>query len=249
MRRFILIMLFVAPLAALLLWFRSPLAAVGVMALSHALVLYPTLRPNVQWLGPVFTRFQTDAREVWLTIDDGPGSDTPAILEMLAKHGAKATFFVKGEQAGARPDLISEIVRQGHGVANHSNTHPSASFWCLPPGAIRAEVQDCNRVLAGITGMAPDFFRAPVGMKNPFVHPALGSMALVGWTARAFDTTTDDPAVVLRRLLPKVEPGAILVLHQGRESSVRIIDAVVTELRRLGYALVVPSRARLQTNR
>lgn len=249
MRGVIVFGLFAAPVAAVLLWPASPLAAIGIMALSHALVLYPTLRPNVQWLGPVVTRFQTAAREVWLTIDDGPAEDTPALLDALDRHGAKATFFVKGELARARPDLIREILRRGHGVGNHSHSHPSGSFWCLPPAAIRREIDECNRALAEITGSAPDYFRAPVGMKNPFVHPALGGLALVGWTARAFDTTTEDPAVVLRRLLPDVEPGAILVLHQGRPSSVRIIDAVAGELRNRGYALVLPDSGRLQTKR
>ena len=249
MRGVIVFGLFAAPVVAVLLWPASPLAAIGIMALSHALVLYPTLRPNVQWLGPVVTRFQTAAREVWLTIDDGPADDTPALLDALDRHQAKATFFVKGELARARPDLIREILRRGHGVGNHSHSHPSASFWCLPPAAIRREIGECNRALAEITGSAPHYFRAPVGMKNPFVHPALGGLTLVGWTARAFDTTTEDPAVVLRRLLPDVEPGAILVLHQGRASSARIIDAVAGELRNRGYALVLPDSGRLKTKR
>ena len=70
--------------------------AIGILALSHALVLWPTLSPNSQWLGPVMTRFETDANEVWLTIDDGPTEDTPALLDALDARGVKATFFVKG---------------------------------------------------------------------------------------------------------------------------------------------------------
>jgi len=65
-----------APFAAIVLWPHSALGALSVVALSHALLLYPTLRPNVQWLGPVITRFETNAREVWLTIDDGPSHCT-----------------------------------------------------------------------------------------------------------------------------------------------------------------------------
>lgn len=249
MRGAILFALVAAPVLAAVVWPSSPLGAIGIMALSHALVLYPTLRPNVQWLGPVITRFETSASELWLTIDDGPTEDTPALLDVLDRHQARATFFVKGEEALARPDLVREMVRRGHEVANHSHSHPSASFWCLPPAAIRREIDECNRVLTEITGRAPLYFRAPVGMKNPFVHPALGDLVLVGWTARAFDTTTDDPHVVLRRLLPDIAPGAIVVLHQGRSSSARIVDGVIGELRKRGYALVLPDAGRLKTNR
>ena len=249
MRKTILVLLFVAPLIALGLWWWSPFAALGVLMLSHALVLYPTLRPSSQWLGPVATRFATSNREVWLTIDDGPTDDTAALLDALDSRGARATFFVKGDLAARHPDRIREIVRRGHSVANHSYSHPSAWFWCLPRGRVRQEIVQCNRVLREITGDEPVLFRAPVGMKNPFVHPALGGMTLVGWTARAFDTTVEDPEQVLRRLQPDVGPGAILLLHQGRRTSVRIISRVVDALQADGYSFVIPSPDRLKVNR
>ena len=249
MRKTILVLLFVAPLMAIGLWWWSPFAALGVLMLSHALVLYPTLRPNSQWLGPVATRFATSSREVWLTIDDGPTDDTAALLDALDSRGARATFFVKGDLAARHPDRIRDIVTRGHSVANHSYSHPSAWFWCLSRGRVRQEIAQCNRVLREITGDEPALFRAPVGMKNPFVHPALGRMTLVGWTARAFDTTIEDPEQVLRRLQPDVGPGAILLLHQGRRTSVGIISRVVDALQADGYSFVIPSPDRLKVNR
>lgn len=249
MRRAILGGLFIAPLAAIAVWSWSPLAALGLVMASHALALYPTLRANAQWLGPVVTRFASEAKEVWLTIDDGPTDDTAAVLDALDARGAVATFFVKGELAERHPDRIREIVRRGHSVGNHSHSHPSATFWCLPPSRIRREIDECNRVLREITGQSPKWFRAPVGMKNPFVHPALGATPLIGWTARAFDAVTDDADVVIRRLLPGVAPGSILLLHQGRRNSAQIIGRVVDELQRLGYACVVPPPGLLKTNR
>src|SRR3954454_24781732 len=77
----------------------------GVIALSHALVLWPTLRPNSQWLWPVITAFQSSSREVWLTIDDGPTGDTPALLHALEARNVRATFFVKGSLCAERLDL------------------------------------------------------------------------------------------------------------------------------------------------
>ena len=247
MRRLIVGFAIVSPiLLVVLVWLRHPWAGVGVLALSHALILYPTLRPNVQWLGPVITRFATGAKEVWLTIDDGPTDDTRAILDLLDARGAKATFFVKGIEAEARPELVREIAARGHGVANHSYSHPSASFWCLLPARVAAEIDGCARVVGGVR-----WFRAPVGMKNPFVHPALArrGMRLIGWTVRGFDAVASDPERVVARLKPGLAPGAILVLHQGREWSARTIERVVDEVQAMGYRVVIPEDGRLMTKR
>lgn len=243
MRRLIVGFAAAAPFLLLLLWRYSPWAGVGVLALSHALILYPTLRPNVQWLGPVITRFTTSEKEVWLTIDDGPADDTVAILDLLDARGVKATFFVKGILAEERPELVREIVERGHSVANHSYSHPSGSFWCLPPARIAAEIDGCTHAVGQVR-----WFRAPVGMKNPFVHPALErrGMRLIGWTVRGFDAVRSNPERVVDRLRPGVAPGAILVLHQGREWSARTIDRVVAEVQAMGYRFVVPEDGRLE---
>jgi peptidoglycan-N-acetylglucosamine deacetylase len=242
----------IAPLALIALWPYSPVAGIGVVAMSHMLILYPTLRANAQWLGPVITSFAGSGDEVWLTIDDGPAEDTRALLDAFDKRNVKATFFVKGTLAVSRADDIGEIVRRGHTVANHSHTHPSASFWCALPGRIAREIDDCNRALETLTGMKPRRFRAPVGMKNPFVHPALArrGMQLIGWSARAFDTVIDDPQEVVARLLPDVKPGAIILLHQGLPHSVRVMEHVIDALAARGYSFVIPGDAALRnTNR
>lgn len=239
MRRVILVFTVAAPIVLIALWTRAPLIGIGILALSHALLLYPTLRPNVQWLGPVITCFEPEGNELWLTIDDGPTDDTLAILDAL---DVKATFFVKGMLARQRPELIRAIVERGHSIGNHSDTHPSGTFWCLPPGSIARQIDG---------GVSSRWFRAPVGMKNPFVHPALRrrGMRLIGWSVRGFDTVGDDIERVVRRIVPRVFPGAIVVMHQGRAISARCIARVVSELRARGYSFVIPDDARLKTKR
>ncbi len=214
-----------------------------MLALSHALILYPTLRPNVQWLGPVITRFATSRKEVWLTIDDGPTEDTRAVLDLFEAHGVKATFFVKGTLVEQHPELAREIAQRGHTLGNHSHTHPSGSFWCLPPGRVASEIDGCNRALAPIANAQPRWFRAPVGMKNFTVHPALAkrAMRLIGWTARGFDAVLSDPDEIVGRILPHLTPGAIIVLHQGRPHSLRVLERVIVALKERGYAFVIPS--------
>jgi peptidoglycan/xylan/chitin deacetylase (PgdA/CDA1 family) len=227
------------------------LIAIGVMAVSHALVLWPTLRPNSQWLGPVVTHFESSSKEVWLTIDDGPTDDTQALLDALDVRNVKATFFVKGSLAEAHPELVRMMRARGHAVANHSQTHPSGAFWCLPPGAIAAQIDACSAAIKAITGEEPRLFRAPVGMKNPFVHPILArrGMTLIGWSVRGFDSFGDDVDRVAGRIVPRTGNGSIVVMHQGRSFSVTCVSRVVDELLARGYSFVLPPVERLKTNR
>jgi len=225
--------------------------AIGIMALSHALVLWPTLRPNSQWLGPVITRFESSSKEVWLTIDDGPTDDTQALLDALNARNVNVTFFVKGSLCAQHPELVRSMLTRGHQVANHSQTHPSGAFWCLPPNAIARQIDECNAALTTISGETPRLFRAPVGMKNPFVHPILAkrNMTLVGWSVRGFDSFGDDVHRVVQRIVPRVGNGSIIVMHQGRAFSVACVSRVVDELQARGYSFVIPAFERLKTNR
>lgn len=251
MRFLILFFAVAAPLLLILLWAQAPLTGVAILALSHALLLIGTLAPNVQWFGPVITCFEPRGKEVWLTIDDGPGDDTAAILEVLAVRNAKATFFVKGMDAQRNHERLKEVVAHGHTIANHSHTHPSGTFWCLPPSRIEEEIDGCNAVLAEVTGERPRWFRAPVGMKNPAVHPLLArrNMRLIGWSVRGFDALRDAPDEIASRVVARTYPGAIIVLHQGREWSARTAARVIEALQQAGYTFVVPSDDRLKTKR
>jgi peptidoglycan/xylan/chitin deacetylase (PgdA/CDA1 family) len=238
----------VSPVLLILLWPYAPLVGVGLMIVSHALLLYPTLAPNVQWLGPVVTRFDTDNNDIWLTIDDGPTADTAVLLDALDRRGVKATFFVKGALARRHPERVREMVARGHSVANHSETHPAAWFWCLLPARVAAEIDRCGEALAAIGGAEPSWFRAPVGMQNPAVYPHLKrrGMRLIGWTIRGFDATRDNVEAVTARIVPATGPGSIIVMHQGRDWSVRTIERVVDELLRRGFRFVIPEDGRLR---
>jgi peptidoglycan/xylan/chitin deacetylase (PgdA/CDA1 family) len=109
----------------------------------------------------------------------------------------------------------------------------------------------CNDALGKIAGAPPTLFRAPVGTKNPAVHPALRrmGMTLVGWSARAFDTKTNDPERVVKRIMPDIHPGVIVLLHQGRRSSLQMLGRVIEEVHQAGYRFVIPSTDRLKTNK
>ena len=227
---------------AVALLFHSPAEALLLLFLSHMLILYPTLRPRSAWWGPVVTRFRTPRQEVWLTIDDGPTDDTAEIVRLLTAGGAVATFFVKGRLAAEQPELITLITRSGNTVANHSATHPSGTFWCLGPAGLAKEIDDGSEAIVRSGGQPPRWFRAPVGMKNPWVHPLLEArgMRLIAWSRRAFDSVRSDPDRIARSLTRGARPGDILLIHQGRPSSVAAIRAVLAALEHAGLSPVVP---------
>ncbi len=216
--------------------------------LVHVWLLYPMLRGPCQWFGPVVTEFRPAGREVWLTIDDGPDPvETPAILAELAAHDAKATFFVIGAKAARWPELIRAIQAAGHGLGNHTQRHPHRWFWCHSPRRIAAEVDDCAQTLAAITGAAPPLFRSPVGIKNIFVHPLLRArgLPLVCWTTRGLDGTSRNVRAIVARILKRVRPGAIILLHEGHGTAQETLPRLLGHLRQDGYRCVLPPAERL----
>src|SRR5690554_1465209 len=160
-------------LVALAWWQWGWGVGLALMLASHAVAWWGVLAPNSALYGPVLTRLPARVPTVWLTIDDGPSDDTAAILDLLDAHGARATFFLVGERVAARPELVRAIVARGHGIGNHSRTHPQARFWALGPRRMREEIAGAQRQLAAIAGRAPRWFRAVVGHANPFVHAPL----------------------------------------------------------------------------
>ncbi|WP_159680868.1 polysaccharide deacetylase family protein [Luteimonas sp. 9C] len=221
--------------------------AIGLPLLlaSHALCLWGVLAPASRLYGPVLT--QLPGEGVWLTIDDGPSDDTRALLDLLDAHDAKATFFLVGERAAARPALVREIAARGHGIGNHSQTHPQAMFWALGPARMRCEILDGQRTLAGITGRAPVWFRSVVGHTNPFVHAPLreAGLARVGWNARGFDAVKADVDDVVARIDADLAPGAIVLLHEGAThgGNPAMVAGVLARLRAKGLRTVLPDPA------
>ena len=211
---------------------------------SHALAWWGVMRPQSRLYSPVLSRLPTNDNAVWLTIDDGPSADTRAILDLLDAHDAKATFFLVGERAQQRPGDVREIMRRGHGIGNHSASHPSAMFWALGPRRMRAEIERTQQTLHDLTGAAPRWFRAVVGMANPFASAPLRDLGLarVAWCARGFDAVAADPATVVARIERGLRPGAIVLLHEGAAHgrNVETIALMLDRIDALGYRSVLP---------
>ncbi|WP_179401264.1 polysaccharide deacetylase family protein [Burkholderia guangdongensis] len=192
--------------------------AVGGVAASHLVLSAAGLWPRSAWLGPNWTRLPdgTD-RRIALTIDDGPNPEiTPRVLDLLDRYGARATFFCIGERARAHPKCVEAIVARGHAVENHSQRHWH-TFSLSGPGALRREIDAAQRTLTDIAGTRPLFFRAPAGLRNPFLEPVLCELGLqlASWTRRGFDTRTRDAGTIAHRLLHGLAPRDILLIHDG----------------------------------
>jgi peptidoglycan/xylan/chitin deacetylase (PgdA/CDA1 family) len=207
---------------------------VGALLANHAVLAAAGLWPRSQLLGPNWTRLPERTGlvpGVAITIDDGPDPDiTPRVLELLEGQ-ARASFFCIGERVLRYPDLAQEIVRRGHVIENHSQRHRH-NFSLLGPGGMSSEVSQAQESIHRVTGCSPQFFRAPAGLRNPFLDPVLArlKLRLASWTRRGFDTVSADTEAVFRRLANPLQAGDILLLHDGHAARTRRGQAVILEV-------------------
>jgi peptidoglycan-N-acetylglucosamine deacetylase len=218
--------------------------ALGAVALNHLVLGATGLWPKSRLLGPNWTHLPAGSAgrgEVAITIDDGPDPEvTPWVLSQLGMYGARASFFCVGERVERHPELAQEIVRCGHSIENHTQRHRH-TFSLLGPRAIEAEIARAQDSIARVTGASPRFFRAPAGLRNPFLEPVLCRMQLrlASWTRRGFDTVNGNADAVYRRLINSLQGGDILLLHVGNAARGRSGQPVILEvLPRLLEALI-----------
>lgn len=207
----------------------------GAVVLDHLVLTGAGLWPRSHLLGPNWTRLPGEAaasRQVAITIDDGPDPQiTPQVLARLQEHSVRATFFCIGERVERHKELAREIVRQGHAIENHSFRHLNR-FSVLGPRAMAAEIARAQQTILDVTSESPRFFRAPAGLRSPFLEPVLARLGLrlASWTRRGFDTVNRDPQAVLHRLLHRLGAGDILLLHDGHAASTASGTPVILEV-------------------
>ena len=162
-----------AALAAMLVNPRVWPWSVGALVANHLLLAMGGLLPRSRVLGPNWTRLPAARGQVALTIDDGPDpAVTPAVLDLLARHGVRATFFCIGERVARHPELARRITREGHEIGNHTQHHRYV-FSLFGPTAIRREIALAQASIQAVCQVVPRFFRAPAGLRNPFLQPCL----------------------------------------------------------------------------
>ncbi|GGM97849.1 chitooligosaccharide deacetylase NodB [Lentzea pudingi] len=179
-----------------------------------------------------------DPEAVALTVDDGPHPLwTPELLDLLARHEIRATFFLIGSEVRAHPELARRIVAEGHSVGNHTMHHPQ-SFAALPETLLEKEVVDAQRCIEDVTGVAATWFRAPYGDWSPLVLRRLHAHGLRGvdWSVDPEDWS-EPGAEHVARVVGGSRPGDIVLCHDGggdRSGTVAALREVLPVLRDRG---------------
>jgi peptidoglycan/xylan/chitin deacetylase (PgdA/CDA1 family) len=192
----------------------------GSLIADHLILSTVGLWPRSTLLGPNWIRLPSDAQQrglVAVTFDDGPDPEvTLRVLAILDEHSVKATFFCIGDRVRQYPALAREIVRRGHDIENHSQRH-THTFSLLGPRGMSQEIERAQETITDVTGREPRFFRAPAGLRSPFLDPVLArvGLQLTSWTRRGYDTVNRSAEGVLAKLTHRLGAGDILLLHDG----------------------------------
>jgi len=220
-------------------------ACAAILGLAVGGCAYASLWPTSQIFGRAVIAGD-DGDEVALTFDDGPNDvATPQLLEVLARHEARATFFNMGNFARERPEIVRQVAAAGHLVGNHTMSHPRLST--ASAARVRQEIADCNAALEEIMGAAVKFFRPPYGARRPAVLRAARELGLtpVMWNVTGYDWNPIGVEGILSNLEAGIARwqrrgrGANLLLHDGghramgaaRMDTVRAVDRLLTTRR------------------
>jgi peptidoglycan/xylan/chitin deacetylase (PgdA/CDA1 family) len=219
-------------------------AAVGAAGLGLVAggLMYASVWPTSQIFGRTLIA-GGDPGQIALTFDDGPNdAATPELLDVLARHGVRATFFAIGNFVRQRPETTRAVVAAGHLLGNHTMSHPKLSM--EPAARVRQELADCSAVLEDLTGVAVRFFRPPFGARRPVVLRIARELGLVPvtWNVTGYDWNPIGADGILKNLDAGIARysrrgcGSNLLLHDGghrgmgasRMDTVRAVDRLLT---------------------
>lgn len=181
-------------------------------------------------------------RVVYLTFDDGPDADnTPAVLDVLGKKGAKATFFLIGSKISGNESLVRRIKAEGHAIGCHSFSHENM-YPLYSRKKIVEDAQDCLAAIESATGERTNLYRPPFGVSNPTVASCVRKMGFktVGWSIRTYDTSTEDEDVILGRIRSQLEPGSVILMHDRLPNAGELLEKVLDLLDGEGYSYDKP---------
>jgi peptidoglycan/xylan/chitin deacetylase (PgdA/CDA1 family) len=219
------------------------LIGVGAAAMVSA-AGYQTMAPTGQWYGKNFIGLPRGSKQIALTYDDGPNDPhTLRLLEVLATHGARATFFLIGKFVAERPDIVREIAKAGHTIGNHSFTHPNLIFCSTEE--TRGQLERCQQAVGGATGQVPSLFRPPFGGRRPQTFAIARSLGLepVMWSITGFDWNAPPAERIVKRVSPHIRGGDVILLHDGshlrmggdRAQTVIATEAILRRWKPEGY--------------
>jgi len=222
----------------------SILAAAGVAAVAAG---YQSMAPEGQWYGKTFTSAERGTKRLALTYDDGPNDPhTLRLMEVLARHNVRATFFLIGCHVRQRPEIVRELGKAGHVLGNHTFNHPNLIFTSAVQ--TRMELQQCQSAIADAVGEVPRFFRPPFGGRRPSTLRIARSLGLepVMWNVTGWDWNAPPADVIQRKVTRQIRGGDVILLHDGghkamgadREQTVFATERLIAKYQAEGYEFV-----------
>jgi len=215
---------------------------------------YQTMSPQGQWYGRSLVGLPSGSRKLALTYDDGPNDPhTLRLLEVLAKHGVHATFFLVGRYVRKRPDIVREIFNLGHVVGNHTFSHPNLIFASEP--RTRMELERCQQAIADAVGNPSLFFRPPLGGRRPATIQIERQLGLepVMWRVTGWDWKEKGEDYIEQKVYQQVRGGDVILLHDGgheafgadRSQTVLATDRLIARYKSEGYEFVTVAQMML----
>jgi peptidoglycan/xylan/chitin deacetylase (PgdA/CDA1 family) len=202
--------------------------AAGVVIALVTTAYIGATTPSATWFGGLVHHGPRDQNNVAITFDDGPNPPfSLEIAKILDDHGVKGTFFTVGKALEARPDVSKALMADGQLLGNHSYHHDAVRW--LDPGY--QELDSTQDAFKRTLGVCPAFFRPPHGTHTPLMAKAVddNGMTMVTWDDSAGDWATDDGALVAQRILDKVKPGSIILLHDGIDGNIGADRSVILQ--------------------
>jgi len=187
-----------------------------------------------------FCNVDTNEKIVSLTFDDGPNRElTVNLLDQLNILKIPATFFCIGKHIKGNENLLKRMHAEGHLIGTHSYSH-SNWFDLFSSVHMLKDMNKCSDEVFYATGLKPLFFRPPYGVINPMLKNALKRTRfhVIGFSNRAWDTSSKNKEVILSRVLKNLKPGDIILLHDTVQETVDIIKLLVDQIKQAGYKIV-----------
>ena len=190
-----------------------------------------------------FNSVHVDGPYIAMTFDDGPSATlTPKLLDLLAAHHIKATFFVIGENVAEHPEIVARAAREGHEIANHSWSHPN--FGKMGDESVRRQLQQTDDAIKNATGKRPTLMRPPYGSitarEKRWIHDEFG-YDIILWDVDPYDWKRPGPAVVRARILKETRPGSIILSHDIHPGTIEAMPSTFDELEAKGFKFVTVS--------
>lgn len=218
-------------------------SVIGLTSISKAVTTATTVR-----VIPIYC-VDEDDKVCAISFDAAWGNEqTSTLLDILDEYKIKTTFFLVGEWVDKYPDSVKEIAQRGHDVENHSNTH--AYMTQISTDKMQEEIKSCNQKIEAITGNCPTLFRPPYGdYNNDVVNCVNGlDMYCIQWNIDSLDWK--DPSVdqIVQNCVSKLEPGSIILLHNGATNTPEALPKVIEAIQSKGYEIVPISELLLEGN-